>query len=116
MYLRTRRKFTIKSSEFGNHVTTSGVPRDPTRPFNIVTLRIGPKSLSMIVEAAARAADVPLPLGIVPSLLNSPTTSQTCKWIRNGENTEQVKGTRGDEVVPDSEEERLMCVDQIYYD
>jgi hypothetical protein len=67
-----------------------------------------------MVEAAARAANVPRQLISVPSLtLNSPATSQT----QNGGNVEEMKGTKGDEeVIPDSEEERLLYVDQIYYD
>jgi hypothetical protein len=64
----------------------------------------------MMVDAAARAANMPRQLINVPSLtFNSPATSQT-------QNGGKMKGTEGDEVIPDSEEERLLYVDQIYYD
>ena len=60
-----------------------------------------------MVEAAAGVDRVPRPLRSAASIaLNSPANSQMQQWTGNN---------RGDEVVPDSEEERLRYVDHIHY-
>jgi hypothetical protein len=61
-----------------------------------------------MVEAAVRVDREPRPLRRIPSLvLNSPADPQT-----HEKDVEEIKRNKGDDVVPDSEEERLRFVHQ----
>jgi hypothetical protein len=63
-----------------------------------------------MVEAAAKDGYVPRPLRGVSSLVfSSPTNSQIPKWA--GKDEDKMNRDKGDEVVPDSEEEHSRSVD-----
>ena len=62
-----------------------------------------------MVEAAARDGYVPRPLRVPSLVFSSPANSQIPKWA--GKDEDEMNRDKGDEVVPDSEEERLLSVD-----